>query len=117
MKKLIALFVLLLLTGCTFAPSDNEARKVFEHAYEQNIADGIIEIISFERISGKANEIVNTDEYQFYYRAVIKYPKGYTHQAFKTGPDRIPGEVETKEGVMLFTKTSNGWVGQLYSTI
>lgn len=81
MNKPIALFVLVFLASCTFAPSGNEARKVFEYAYERSIADGVVEIISFERISGKANEIV------------------------------------TKEGVISFKNSSNGWVGLLDNPI
>lgn len=127
-----------LLFGCTESkPDKNDALKIFEKSFNQQLlSSGVVLIDSIEKTNGQDSNQNGTPTYKLYFTAKYSFPKGFNPQCSPDekqklhakqvqdgtwtigGPAecanveyRDVGEIVTYEGFFLFEKTDNGWRG------
>ncbi len=104
-------------------PGDAAGAKVLRNELER--AKVPAKLVSFKKTSGRGAHIGNTDVYEYQYEAEVQFPEGYDAKCAdekERGPCAALGiasdrnfeknEIWKSEGMLHFSGSPKGWVGE-----
>lgn len=126
-RSLVITFIVVIIfasSGCSQAPSESDARKVYENKNSEKIRNGALELKNFRKVNAQMRNLMGIKVYEMEYEAEVRYPKGLNTECLNPsgwaeyfcdldgGPAYPAGQITKQKGKLVFEETERGWKGQ-----